>query len=83
MTLEESKKEKTMSINGTIGRVDLSGLWFKVCIFERVKLSHANGKTFISFTGTVDEGLYVLGEVVKACQATKCHCHLEINHFFE
>ena len=83
MTLEESRKEKCMHIHGTIGRIDLPGLWFKVCIFEQIQVSHGNGKTVIDFDGTIEQGLYVLEEIVKACRATKCHCHLEVSHYFE
>ena len=82
MTLAESKMTKMMRVQATIGRVDLTGLWFKICILPAVKVSHANGKTMLNFEGTIEDGLYVIKEIALACEATKSHFRLEVSHYF-
>ena len=83
MTLEESKMTKMMSITGTTGRCDLTGLWLRICIHPGIKITHDHGKTQIKYVGEMDKGLHILKEVMEACEATKCHCRLEISHFYE
>ena len=83
MTLAESKLEKVMEIKGHFGQVDLTHLWFKICFCSDIHIGGQNGKTTLEFKGTMESGLYVLGEVVKACENAGAHCHLEISHHYE
>lgn len=83
MTLAESKKVKMMKIKGTIGRVDLTGLWFKLYSVGNLKMTAFNGKTIIEFKGDMDQGLYALREIVTVCEVSKTHCRLEITHDYE
>lgn len=83
MTLAESKMTKMMKIVGTVGRCDLAGLWLKICIHDGVKCYHTNGQTKLEYVGELDKGLYVLKEVMEACEVARCNCRLEISHYYE
>lgn len=83
MTLAESKMTQVMTIKGHFGKVDLTALWFQLCIFSDISLGGSNGKNTIEFKGTMEAGQYVLEKVVGACREAGAHCHLEVNHSYE
>lgn len=83
MTLAESKMKQVMTIKGHFGKVDLTDLWFKLCIFPNISLGGSNGKNTIEFKGTMEAGQYVLEKTVEACRETGAHCHLEVSHSYE
>lgn len=69
-----------MKVYGTIGRVDLTGLWLKINLFPEVKLCGSNGKTIIKYDGEVGAGIYIISEIAKACETTNACCRLEVNY---
>lgn len=84
MTLAESKMTKKMVVVGTFtGVVDLTDLWFKICMFPKIELSGTQGNYAIKYRGDWDRGLYVLGIVTEAVRQAKASCHLEVNCVYE
>ena len=84
MTLEQSKMQKVMVVNGTFTDVkDLTELWFKIYPLKTLHIGGTAKNYTISFRGEWNAGLYVLGTVVDAVRQAKADCHLEVSADYE